>query len=193
MSLRIGVDQDGVTYPFDRAMATYIAHKTNRPLSDFPVPDGWNMWEYWGMPEGEWVDHFHRGIADRYIFRHGDPYPGVVDAIGRLKAAGHQLHAVTDRGRGGLEQTAAESTHAWLAEHGISYDTVTFAADKTSVPTDVFIEDRPRNYRALREAGVDCYLIDQPWNRHVATAEGRRVADLADFADRILAATTAAV
>ena len=49
----------------------------------------------------------------------------------------------------------------------------------------MFVEDRDKNYRALTDAGVTTFLIDRAYNQHVDTP--RRIRDLGEYADRILA------
>lgn len=180
--LTVGVDLDGVCYPFDRALAHYVSKSTGRPLDSLPSPSSWDVWRVWGMSEDEFLGHMRDGIAAGFLFRYGAPYPGVVSALTRLAAAGHVLHVVTDRGRGGLAAIAARSTRRWLADHRIPFHRLTLTADKTSVPTDTFVEDRDRNFEALESAGRHPFLIDRPWNAHLDVPDGRRLPDLPAFA-----------
>lgn len=77
-------------------------------------------------------------------------------ALRTLKDQGHSLHVVTDRSVGRRSQA---STEAWLAEHGVPYDSATYTADKTLMRTDVFVDDMPSNVLALREAGCAAFLF----------------------------------
>lgn len=120
------------------------------------------------------------------------PCPGSWTPWGPWPGRGTPCTWVTDRGSWGSPGRALELTHAWLEAHGVPFDTLTIAADKTTVPCQVFIEDRPENFTALRQAGVDAYLRSWPYNEHVPTPPGRRVADLTQFARAVTGVTVPA-
>lgn len=158
MRLRIGVDLDGVVYDFVAAFRRHLVSVGHAP-DELPEPEQWEMWEAWGLSQSTWFEHFAAGIACGEIFGSGDPYPGAVAALSDLHARGHSIHIVTARG---VHPAAVGLTSHWLAEHRIPYSTLTFAADKTVIPCDIFIEDSVDNARALGSAAV---LMDRPWNR----------------------------
>ena len=71
------------------------------------------------------------------IFRKGEPLPGAPSALRALKTLGHGVHVVTDRAVG---HCSPANTEAWLAEHHLPYDSITYTRDKTVVRTEVFID-----------------------------------------------------
>lgn len=186
-TLDIGVDLDGVCYSFDEALARWIAANTDHPADKLVPVDRWNTWECWDTDIDTWLGWFAAAVDDGYVFNDGDPYPGVVDGLTRLAAAGHRLHVITDRGRTGTAEIAQASTRTWIDRHQLPIATLTFSKDKTTRRTDVFIEDRAENYLDLVDAGVDCYLVDRPWNSHLEVPADRRIAGVSAFADAILA------
>lgn len=175
--MRVGIDLDGVCYDFAGSVREYLNHP-------HPDPERWEFYEDWGLSLDDFLTVCHDGVDAGIIFTHGDPYPNVLDAFKIIKGAGHSIHIVTDRafGQNGASPAA---TAAWLARHGLDYDSLTFSADKTVVKLDVMVDDKPSNYAALQAAGVDAYLLTRPWNQQVPNAQ--RVLDLLHFAEVICA------
>ncbi|AXH68795.1 phosphatase [Streptomyces phage Comrade] len=165
--MRVGVDLDGVCYDF--------AHSFRRALfelgvyNDYKVvegePDNWHFYLDWGLTQDEFVQFCHQGVDRGTVFGYGGPRDDAPAALSFLRAMGHSIHIVTDRSFGTVPENSHDVTRKWLSHFGFEYDTLTFSADKTCVPTDVFIEDKLENYDALVAAGVDCYLVDRPWNQ----------------------------
>jgi len=187
--LDVGVDLDGVVYDFVQALRHYIHQATGRPLHTMGPATSWHFYaDDWGLSLDQFLEFFHAGVAAGSIFATGVPFPGVVTGLRALLDAGHRVHVVTDRASMGPAGKAEESTRAWLASAGVPYTTLTLTGDKTSVPTDVFIEDRPEFFTALSEAGVVTYLRTHTYNAHVACSPCRRVPDFATFVDRVLGA-----
>ncbi|GAB3863265.1 5'-nucleotidase [Nocardioides maradonensis] len=181
--MRIGIDLDGVCYDFSASLRTYLEMSGG-------LPDGcvyadvlrWEFYEDWGFSLDEFKQLCHDGVNAGVIFTHGDPFPGVHEAFSRIRVAGHTIHIVTDRsfGRPGA---AAAATIDWLARHDLSFDSITFTADKTVAGVDAMVDDKPENYAALRDAGVDAHLLTRPWNQHIPGAQ--RVLDLLHFSEVI--------
>lgn len=186
--LDIGVDIDGVLYPFVAALRTHIANRTNVPLERLGEPTEWDFAEQWGMTSSELAAWMHDGVETGDLLLAGGTYPGAAEALRRLRQAGHRIHLITNRGwlAPSNPGKAEDRTRNWLAANDMEYETLTFSPDKTSVRTDVFIEDRPKNFLALRQAGVDAYLRDHPFNADTPVPAGRRVRSMTEFADRVL-------
>lgn len=157
LTLRIGVDLDEVVYPFVDVFALWVHETTGRPLEELGTAQRWEFYEDWGYPLDEFLRLFAAGVDAGFVFRKGLPAPGALDALHTLKRAGHSLHVVTDRSIGSCAQA---STEAWLQEHKVPYDSITYAADKTIVRTDVFVDDKPENVLALREVGCAAFMWD---------------------------------
>lgn len=159
---RVGFDLDGVVYDFRKAHADFEVRRGNAHCSLDAALDHWDYFEGWGQSLDDWLKSYAEGVDAGHILWRGDPLPGAVQTFRMLRHAGHTIHVVTDRAIGGDPQGA---TKAWLAEHGLDYDSLTFSRDKTAIPTDIFIEDRLENADALNAAGTLCYLINRPWNQ----------------------------
>ncbi len=157
--LRIGIDLDECVYPFSRVLGDYITDTTGRKRSQMPAPTRWSFYEDWGYTTEQFLKFFEDAVDKGIMFAEGAPILGSLETLRNLKRDGHTLHIVTDRFVGRRSQ---ELTGYWLQSRHVPFDTLTFAKDKTIVPTDVFIDDKPSNVDALREAGCSAYL----YNRH---------------------------
>lgn len=171
--MRIGFDLDGVIYPFHPIIRDYIGVPIDSPLIQ------WDFWNDWTPPmtTEEWKEHFHRGVAEKHVFYKGYPLPGSMFGLARLKSLGHSIHIVTDRPFDG----AYEFTDAWLRRESVPFDTLTISPDKTAVSTDIFLDDKPDNVRALIEAGTYGVLRDQPWNREASAQSLPRIKNWLEF------------
>lgn len=178
-TLDVGVDMDGCVYNFTAALRCWVHLSTGRPFDTLPDPVTWTGYvDQWGLSPDEFRTCFRDAINAGIMFRHGIAYPGAIEALWDLRAAGHRLHIVTDRLLPGAEDAAVANTKAWLAEHNVPFDTLRFGHDKTAVAMDCFIEDRPENHDALAGAGGYPVLMDRPYN---ASHPARRVRDWAEF------------
>ena len=64
-------------------------------------------------------------------------------------------------------------TAEWLSLWGfpdVPVYTVPEPEDKiVYIGTRKFVEDRADSYELFRARGIECYLMDRPWNQHIAT------------------------
>lgn len=177
--MRIGFDLDGVLYDFTDGFKRSIPHRYRDGAAD-----RWNFFTEWGITLEEFALYCVQGIRNRILYWTGYPLPDAVEAIKALKAQGHTIVIITHRGNFGEGETLArEATEYWLKSHGIPFDELHLAEDKTSVPTDFMIEDKVENFLALRAAGCQAWLRDQAWNHHHETPY--RAMTLWDFVQAI--------
>ena len=178
-TLDLGIDLDEVCYPFVAAVRDWLLQRGHDPRALEAPPERWGVpVRAWGLTEESFVEHFCDAVRAGYLFRDGDPYPGAADGLRALQRDGHRIHLVTAREWAPVDVEIQEATRAWLAAHDLPYDTLTFSADKTVVPTDVFLDDAAHNYDALEAAGRHPVLYDQPYNRD---HPGRRVRSWGSF------------
>lgn len=176
--MRIGIDLDGCAYDFVGALRSIVMETyPTRLRMTFPEPTCWEFWTEWGLTFEEWKACFDSGAADGSLFGWLAPLDhGIISKLGQ----DHEIHVVTHR-----PEAAEATTRDWLERWRIRYDTLTFSDDKTSVPTDVFIDDKPENVRALLDNGVDALLFDRRWNRGANAVGLRRVSGWPAFRDYI--------
>lgn len=192
--LRVGNDVDGVSYQFVNELRSYSVAKLGFDMSALPDAACWDFaMDQWGWTVSEFLERYAAGVLDRHIFWTGEPYPGAVDGMRRIEAAGHHIVVVTARAIPGIDaDLAEEATRHWFETHGIPFHELHISSDKTGYDTDAFIEDHEVNYDALEAAGQNPYLITRDWNAH--RTDVRRVATYDEFADAVdaLAAAQAA-
>ncbi|UUG69412.1 5' nucleotidase [Streptomyces phage Sham] len=180
--MRVGIDLDGVCYDFAESLRMYLKYSGNTHYNIVEgEPDKWHFYLDWGMTTEEFIKHCNDGADCAIIFHLGDQRDSASVCIDWLRRLGHSIHIITDRSFGTSPSVSESNTKRWLYQHGFEYDTLTFSADKTCVPTDVFIEDKLENYDALVAAGVDCYLVDRPWNQDPGDSR-KRVKSIIEFA-----------
>lgn len=180
--MRIGWDLDGVEYDFAESVRRAVQYfGMDLPLCE-GEPDDWYFYRAWGLSDSDFVDLCNRG-ADAGIIFAGNRRPGGREAMARVRAAGHSIHIITDRAFGSHPSISEKTTRLFLEEHGYEYDSLTFSADKTVVPTDYFIEDKIGNYDALDSVGTRVFLINRPWN--MLSDNRRRVNSLDEFASHL--------
>lgn len=186
---RIAVDLDGVLYEFVGAIRQYVAEQTGRPLDSLPYATCWDFHEHdWGMSTEEFLTLWAQGVSEGRIFWDLAPDPEGVAVLDAARSAGHELVIVTHRAvRGVRLEFIEEATRRWAAEHRVPHDRlIVMQGDKAEVATahgiDLAIDDAPRHHAEYVAGGIEVWLFDQPWNRHV---DGDRVHGWREVADRL--------
>jgi hypothetical protein len=180
VGLRVGVDLDGVMYPFVDVLRGFVQGQTGRALCKTARYD---FYADWGYTEADFMRFYADAVDAGVMFATGEPLPGAVEMVRAVKELGCSVHIVTDRSVGASPQANTES---WLTRYGISYDSITYSADKTVVRTDVFVDDLQRNVVALRAVGCAAFLLNRRPGRPLVPAEWV-VADLGSFVSRVRA------
>lgn len=186
-ALSIAVDIDDVVFPwYDRAHAACVA----AGITGGVTPTTWSPHEEYEVTNEVWWEALATATLSGTLYS-GDPYPGAIEALWRLDAAGHFIHLVTARSTHRLiaPEVAAsirEQTVLWVTANHLPHETLTFSKDKTVVPADISVDDNIGNYDALDKAGHYPYLVNRPWNELTDGDQRRRVNSLTDFAAIVL-------
>jgi len=151
------------------------------------VETEWEIWHHYRnheMHDVEFVEALKEyaslgGFAEQQMF------PGVREAIQRIKDAGHTQHVVTDR-----PDAAHADTAWWVDTFAPEIDTLSFGRDKTVFKAYddgpyYAIDDRIENVQSMIDAGINAVLLDQPWNRE---ADLPRVYTAEEFAELVCSA-----
>ncbi|UFU04411.1 hypothetical protein LQF12_07510 [Ruania suaedae] len=183
--LVVGVDIDDVLYDWS-GQAHQLTVQAGLAGSVQAVTS-WAPHQEYGCTAEQWWSVIEGCIHDGRLFG-APPIDGALEALDRLRSAGHHIHLVTARGSGGFspyEAAVQEQTHAWVSRHGVPHDELTFTADKALVRTDYFVDDSAENVVAIRRTGSRVYLMDRPWNAHLDHPD--RVQHVREFAAAVLA------
>jgi hypothetical protein len=173
--MRVGFDLDGVLYNFGDSVKRYLeATDRGHIWKSGPTPAPfWDFYKDWGWSSAEFVQMCNEGADAGYIFC-GPARHNASKAVNAVKEMGHEVVIITDRQFGSSPYVSHRNTQNWLKKHGIPFDELYFSADKTCVPTDMFVEDKLENYDALDAAGVEVYLINRKWNYVDGDGDERR-------------------
>lgn len=168
MNLRLAIDLDGVVADFNRGWTSAYNHRFGGQLAA-------EMVESWDGPLA--LTHFEdmsafwawaRDVDGQSVFRHLEPYPEALEALGRLDRDGHRVVIVSAK-----PDWAIPDTLAWLAQHRIPTREVHFTESKFEVDADVYLDDAPAQLQELtrhRGASAAVCRYVRPWNDPVEGA-----------------------
>lgn len=184
--LTVGFDLDGVLYNFGDSVQRYLEHTGQGHLwKSGPTKSAyWDFYKDWGWDGKQFVEFCNAGADAGFIFC-GPVRPNAVETVQAVKRLGHKVVIITDRQFGSTPKVSHDHTYEWLAHHKIPYDELYFSADKTIVPTDMFVEDKLENYDALTAAGSDTWLINRAWN-DVGEDTRQRITDISGYLPKVI-------
>ena len=180
------IDLDHVVYDWIHAMAIWLAR--NYALPDYMYSAGrkpvsvaleryetWEVWDDWGMSEGEFMHWWRLGIEKGEIYAKGSSIPGARTALWQLSDAEWHIHIVTSRlTKFGLHDQVVNNTSLWLRNNNIPYRSISFVNDKTAICAEAIVDDREDNM-IIDEAGphLQGFLFPSNHNSsyHVSAAE----------------------
>lgn len=159
-----GVDLDGVCADYTSGFRQVVAADRGIEPEDLPVGRSWGF-EEWGL-DGAEFERLHRlAVAEKRMLRNLPSFEGCADVLWRLSDAGVWIRIITHRLYINWGHAAVVSdTVNWLDEAKVPYRDLCFLGDKPEVGADLYIDDAPHNIAALRSAGNDVIVFDQPYN-----------------------------
>jgi len=100
-----------------------------------------------------------------------EPFPEAVEAIKKLRKAGHSIHFITGR-----PKTNESHTVSWIRKHKIQFDTIDHVGYEgkkgmlgRSLNLDFYIDDEDRHLKSMlafkKRWRKGLGLLDKPWNR----------------------------
>lgn len=188
MSLRIGIDMDGVVANFTDTFTEVLTRQTGKkfPVLSREWPTTWNWdkdlttpsersaaWEYVK------TTHFWAQLA---------PLEGTLHLMLELNAlrnAGHHIYFITSR----PGNNAKYYSEMWLQLHGAHNPTVLMSFEKgfiaRGLSLDIFIDDKVENIEDVlfESPSTDCYIIDWAYNRHFTDPRVDRVKTVQEVLD----------
>lgn len=167
MKLRIGIDIDGVLFPWDDVAREALASRFG-----IPKPGPSTYWHYLkdNIPPTCWR-WLWTADGQRDVFcQVGRTYPGAVEAVCDLLRAGHQVHFVTHRD----PRHTAVHTATFLQLHFGKYQwagvhVVQNSVHKASLQKwDAFVDDKPKTVWSLLERErIRVFAPARPWNEEL--------------------------
>lgn len=158
----IKIDMDGVIRNINETMCKmyndlFEENLTVEDMFDYDVEKVfWKIKEEMGLNA---VDYYFN-TSSKEIFLNSKPYDGVVEAIKRLRYAGHKVVIVT--WQFSLENKC--NTLLFLKNNKIPYDDICFTRDKWMIQGDWLIDDNPEFIEDEREKSSKI-MIRMPYNK----------------------------
>lgn len=164
----VGVDLDGVCADYVTGFRRCVAKELSiDPLSLPPI----TQWGYdqWGLSFDDYKELHRKAVQEYHLFRDLPLLENCEKVLWRLSDAGIWIRLITHRlYTNWTHQVAAKDTVDWLDKNNIPYRDICFMGAKSEVQADLYIEDAPHNVDALREAGNQVIVFDQPYNQDLS-------------------------
>lgn len=166
--LIFGVDLDGVCADYESALRDAYAERRGLDPATLPPQTMMDAYSEWGLsPDAYRAEHRH-AVVERRLFKTMRPLADVSDVLWELSDEGVWIRIITHRlFFNGIHEVVAQDTANWLDQHNIPYRDLCFIGAKPDVGADLYIDDAPHNVTALRDAGREVIVFDQPYNRHL--------------------------
>ena len=169
---------------YTAAFAEVVAAEKGCAVADLPLGRSWDFDE-WGLDALGGFEHLHRlAVLEKRIFR---DMP-VIDGLrrGALAAVGRRAcgSASSPTGWSCTGATRSPSATPWPGStpHGIPYRDLCFLGRKPEVEADLYVDDAPHNVEALRAAGNEVIVFDQPYNHAVGGLRATTWAEVEEIA-----------
>lgn len=186
MTLRIGLDLDGVIFNFTDAFARLLTKQTGIafPLKDTNFPATWDWDKAAGVTAEDskavWRDICQDNSTFWQDLRPLDGAQETLRQVNRLAKDGHDVYFISTR----IGSRAKLQTEKALYELGVDYPTVLISGNKPPViyglNLDMFIDDKPETVQEIaaladaRHKNGDTmairgsvFLKSAPYNRHI--------------------------
>ena len=173
----VGIDLDGVLYPFSNAFRLYCEERLG--VLNLPEPTHWNFYEDWGLDEETFTAWLTDAARTSQVFSTHLPYHGVTEAWKDLRSMGVRIHVLTARPQAAWEQTAS-----WLTQYNLRVDTLHFGPSKAFLANlakgkSILLDDHIFYYEEAEQAGIIPCLMNREWNE--SKKDANRVNNLAEF------------
>lgn len=180
----VGIDMDGVVYPFMNAFRKYCEDVLDK--TDFPEPTHWDFYEDWGINKREFDAMLNSAPITHRLFASESPMKNVYGGWEMLRSLGVTIHVITAR-----PTTAWAQTAEWLHDHDLVPDHLHFTHDKTILAHtakghSAMIDDHYLYYKQLDTAGVLAVLHNHPWNQqHEVSFRANSLVDFAKLINKV--------
>ena len=173
----VGIDLDGVIYPFANAFRSYCEDRME--ILNLPEPTHWNFYEDWGLDEETFTAWLTDAARYYQVFSTHMPYAGVEEAWKELRDMGVRIHILTARPQSAWAQTAV-----WLTRYNLHVDTLHFGPSKSFLANlakgkAILLDDHIAYYEEAERAGIVPCLMTRAWNESKENAN--RVTNLTEF------------
>jgi hypothetical protein len=178
----VGIDMDGVLYPFINSFRSYCEERLGRLFLE--EPKHWNFFEDWGLDASTFQEWLRDSAKTHKVFGTQMPYPTVLEAWELLRKNNIKIHVMTARPQEAWAQTAE-----WLEKYGLVADSLHFNPTKGFLANltkgrAAILDDHIAFYEEAEKAGIFPCLLNQPWNQELKNAN--RASTVLEFANMIV-------
>ena len=99
---------------------------------------------------------------DPSLYRYMFPIHDAVLAMRGMDRSGYDLTIATNQPTEAFEYTAN-----WLNSYGIPYDKLILVQDKSRLPCNILVDDKPANCIGFADKTGPACIFGQPWNKRV--------------------------
>lgn len=160
--MKIGVDIDGVLFPYAEQFRNFCQIKLKKNL---PKIVKWHFYRDWGLSDDQYFA-LQKSFINSLGFEIGKPYYYAKSAIDNLRANNHEIAIITHRIFHDfdlkLKKEIINSTINWLYKYEINFDYIIFIKDKSNMGLDILIDDATHNLEEFKNIKI-CF--SQPWNK----------------------------
>lgn len=169
--MKLGIDCDGVLCNFSKRYAEIALSLLGKHI-DISKQHDWSF-ESIGVSSEEDDKIWKEIKATNNFWRWLEPLPGAEDLYWAQRD--HELLFITSRERS-RGMSVATQTAWWLQSyHHIDFPTVIVAEQPSkkiplalNLEIEAFIDDKSSTVKSMRNAGLQAYILDQPYNQDVA-------------------------
>lgn len=165
----INVDLDGVVGNYNDTFREYAARivgvSDDKAGEAFPEPNHYSFVKSGWFHDVEMYQRVHEAAVNLGMFKEMQVFPGAVVGINKIQQAGIKIRVCTSRfvvPRQNLR--VIQDTAEFLDRHAIPVDEYVFTSAKSSIKSEMSIDDSPANIDAYVEAGMDVVVFSQLYN-----------------------------
>lgn len=165
----VNLDLDGVVGNYNDTFRRYAARILGVPAEEagkaFPEPRYYSFVKSGWFHDVEMYQRVHEAAVNLGMFKEMEVFPGAVVGINKIQQAGIKIRVCTSRfvvPRQNLR--VIQDTAEFLDSHAIPVDEYVFANAKSSIKSEMSIDDSPANIDAYAGAGMDVIVFSQPYN-----------------------------
>lgn len=184
------LDMDDVLAKFDQHLLDLYNAKYSDNLSPEDMHD-WDMSKYVKKECGQGIYDLMRTPG---FFRQLEVKDHAVEVVTRLIEKKFNILIVSDAPKGyghddykknHIHANPADDKRDWLAAHFpmIPQSNIFLGSQKFYIRGDVLIDDKPDTFLKFQQLGLECFLMDRPYNRHIQTE--KRVKNLLEAEEMI--------
>lgn len=161
--LKIGIDVDGVLYPFIDEFKKYCEKQLDKKL---PEVENWNFYRNWKLTNRQFME-LYASFINADCLEVGAPENNSKETIDKLSKDGHEIYIITHRLFDAFDlktkTKSITSTVNWLNKNDIYFDHIIFIKDKSLVDLDLLLDDGIHNLEDFKNE-VICF--SRPWNKN---------------------------